>query len=162
MQLAHEVRKLAIQYKADAVNIDAGGGTGVIDLLRTWGIPNVNEVYFGGTSPDDEYADKASYMMGSARTWLKQAGVTLPDDPILKRQMTSREYSMVEGKKGTSLKIEPKEVLKKHAEKESPDRSDGFCLTFAVPVAMRDIDAWRAMYEGTQETGSVGTEYDRI
>jgi len=29
-------------------------------------------------------------------------------------------------------------------------------------VAMRDIDAWRAMYEGTLETGVVGVEYDRI
>lgn len=162
VQLAHEVRKLAIEWKADAINVDAGGGSGVIDLLRSWGIPNVNEVGFGYASPDDEYADMASYMMGSARTWLKQHGVTLPDDPILKRQMTSREYTMVDSKRGTAIKIEPKELLKKHAEKESPDRSDGFCLTFAVPVAMRDIDAWNAMYNGTAQSGVIGVEYDRI
>ena len=166
VQLALEVRKLAIELRADAVNIDAGGGSGVIDMLRSWGVPNVNEIHFGGVSGDpNEYADMASFMMGSCRTWLKQHGVTLPNDPVLKRQMTSREYTMVDSKKGTVIKIEPKELMKKHAEagkgKESPDRSDGFCLTFAVPVAMRDIDAWRAMYEGTQQSGSTGIDYER-
>lgn len=162
VQLAHEIRKANEKLLCDAINIDAGGGSGVIDLLRAWGVPNVHEVWFGGTSPDHEYADMASWMMGQARDWLKLTNVTLPDDPVLKRQLTSREYSMVEGKKGTSLKIEPKELLKKHAEKESPDRSDGFCLTFATPVKMRDLAKTKAMLEGKSHASVVNIDYDRF
>lgn len=162
VQLAHEVRKLNEELFADAINIDGGYGHGVIDVLRSWGIPNVNEIHFGSThTPNPECANMATYMMWEAREWLKQAGVTLPVDPILKRQISSREYKMVEGTRGTAVKIEPKEDMEKDDSKESPDRSDGFCLTFAVPVAMRNLELTRQILSGNAPSGVVGVEYDR-
>ena len=162
VQLAHEVRKLNQELFADAINVDGGYGHGVIDVLRSWGVPNVNEIHFGGPSPDAEYDNMATYMMGEARDWLKQSNSTLPIDPILKRQLSSREYKMVEGKKGTAIRIEPKEEMEKDDSKESPDRSDGFCLTFAVPVAMRDLERTRQILSGNVPSGVVGVEYDRF
>lgn len=161
VQLAHEVRKLNEELFADAINVDGGYGHGVIDVLRGWGVPNVNEIHNGSPSPDPEYDNMATYMMGEAREWLKQANSTLPVDPILKRQLSSREYKMVEGKKGTAVRIEPKEEMEKDDSKESPDRADGFCLTFAVPVAMRDLERTRQILAGNVPSGVVGVEYDR-
>lgn len=162
VQLAHEVRKVNEELYADAINIDGGYGHGVIDTLRNWGVPNVNEIHFGGVSPDAEWDNMATYMMAEARTWLKQANACLPIDPILKRQLSSREYTMVEGKKGTAVRIEPKEAMEKDDSKESPDRADGFVLTFAVPVAMRDIERTKAIIAGNAPSGVVGVEYDRF
>lgn len=169
-QLAHEVRKVAMEYLPDAINIDVGGmGAGVADLLRGWGVPNVNDINFGGASPEPEYDDMATYMLGEARKWLKQVGVCLPTkDPILKRQLTARQYSMVQGKKGTAVKIESKEELKKRQLKSggegsdgSPDRADAFALTFAVPVAMRSVEDTRRELAGETSGDVVGVEYER-
>lgn len=164
-QLSGELYRIAKELLPDAINIDAGGGTGIIDNLRAWGIPNVNEVHFGGVSPDLEYKDMATYMMGEARAWLKQENACIPDDLILKRQLKAREYNMVQGKNVTQVKIESKEELKSKAErglgKESPDRADGFVLTFAVPVPYRDIERTRAEMTGTSVGGVTGLDYER-
>lgn len=162
VQLAHEVRKINEELYADAINVDGGYGHGVIDVLRNWGVPNVNEIHNGSPSPDPEYDNMATYMMGEARTWLKQDHVTLPIDPVLKRQLSSREYKMVEGKRGTAIRIEPKEEMEKDDSKESPDRADGFCLTFAVPVPRRDLQRTMALLSGLAPSGVVGVEYDRF
>lgn len=166
VQAAHEIRKLNDRLWFDAINIDAGGGSGIVDVLRSWGVPNVNEVHFGGISPDDEYDDMATFMLAEARTWLKRPHATLPVDPVLKRQLTSRQYTMVQGKRGTAAKIESKEELKKNAERgkgsESPDRADGFVLTFAVPVGLRDLERTRRAMSGLPVSNVVGVEYDRL
>ncbi len=164
-QLALEVKKVAEEFYADAVNVDVGGGTGVIDNLINWGVSNVNEVNFGSNSPDPEYEDMATYMMAECRKWLKRTNATIQDDPVLKRQLKARKYGMVQGRKNTTVKIESKEELKKNSEKglgdESPDRADGFCLTFAVPVPIRNVARTRAEMTGEAVTGVVGVEYER-
>lgn len=162
IQLAHEIRKLNETLFADAINVDGGFGHGVIDALRNWGIPNVNEIHNSSPSPDADCANMISYMMKQARDWMKQANATMPKDPILKRQLASREYKMVEVKTGTAFRVEPKEEMEKEDSKESPDRADGFCLTFAVPVAMRDIETTKALISGQSVSGVVGVEYDRF
>lgn len=164
VQLAHEVRKLNEELLADAINIDGGYGHGVIDVLNSWGVPNVNEIHFGGTSPDEEYADMATYMHAELRKWLKLAGTCLPNDPILFRQLTNREYDMIQGKRSTVIRLESKEAIRKTAEttgRESPDRGDGVVLTFAVPVAARSLERTRAAIYGIPQSNVIGTEYDR-
>ena len=165
-QLSMEIKKIAEELLPDAINIDSGGGTGVIDNLVNWGIPNVNEIHFGGVSPDAEYDNMATYMMGMAREWLKTANACIPvDDKVLHRQLKAREYKMVQGKNKTAVRVESKDELKAAAEKglgkESPDRADGFCLTFAVPVAVRDVKKTRAELTGETDIGVVGLDYDR-
>lgn len=162
VQLAHEVRKLNQELYADAINIDGGFGHGVIDVLRNWGVPNVNEIHNASPSPDGDCANMITFMMKEARDWMKLANATMPVDPILKRQLASREYTMVEGPRGTVVKVEPKEAMEKDDSKESPDRGDGFVLTFAVPVAMRDLERTMAIISGNAPSGVVGVEYDRF
>lgn len=162
IEIAHEIRFMNETLLADAINIDSGMGQGVIDALNAWGVPNVNEVHFGGTSPNSEYDNMATFMMGELRTWLKKDGVCIPNDPVLKRQLTIRRYDMVDSKKGTAIRIESKEDMKADADiKESPDRADGLGLTFAVPVRMRDVEKTRAEMAGEKYSNVVGVEYER-
>lgn len=159
MQLAFEIKKIAEEILPDAINIDSGGGSGPIDALRLWNVPNVNEVLFGAASPDDDYVMMATFMMAEFRKWLKLDGVTLPNDPILKRQIIGREYSMVEGKRGTAIKIESKDEMREHQDKkESPDRADGCCLTFAVPVGPRDVERTKQEIRGERHSSVVGLD----
>ena len=100
--------------------------------------------------------------MGELRNWLKREGATIPIDPVLKRQLTSREYKMSDGKKGTVVFIESKDEMRAHADKkESPDRADGLGLTFAVPVGPRDIEKTRAAMYGLPLSNVVGDDYER-
>lgn len=165
-QLSLEVKKLAEELLPDAINVDAGGmGVAIIDNLRNWKIPNVYEINFGGTSPDPEYKGMATYMMGMGREWLKKANTCMPIDPTLRAQAANRKYWMVEGVKITAYQVESKEEIRKRKEKgdedaNSPDRSDGFFLTFATPTGARDVAKTRAMLAG-ETFRNVITEYER-
>lgn len=163
LQTSLMVKKLANDLLADAINVDGGGvGGGVIDNLRGWGVPNVNEINFGGTSLDADYHMMNTYMMAEVRKWLMQQGVTLPIDLVLRRQLTIRQYGFHQGKHGTQIKIQSKEEMKSDADiKESPDRADGFGLTFAVPVPFRDIAKTRAAMSGEGYSSVVNVDYER-
>ncbi|WP_299078663.1 hypothetical protein [uncultured Paraglaciecola sp.] len=169
-QLSLEIKRIADDILPDAINIDAGPvGSGVIDNLVNWGVPNVHEINFGGTSPNSEYADMATYMMGEAREWLKKEGAAIPNDPVLIRQLKVRKYGMVQGRRFTQYKIESKDDMKTEAIKKgmtgagegSPDRADGFCLTFATPVGRRRVATTRAEMTGESEDDVIGQDYDR-
>lgn len=175
-QLAHEVRKHCIELGGaepgqvllpDAINVDGGGmGGGVIDMLRGWGVPNVNEVHFGGKSPDSDCADMITYMFSQHKKWLATANACLPVDPILVRQLKTRRYKIIEATKGTAVKVESKEEIRANFEKgksdfKSPDRADGALLTHAVPVAARNLAQTRAQMSGEQYANVVGVDYDR-
>lgn len=172
-QTALEIKKIALELLPDAINVDAGGyGASVVDDLRNLKIPNVNEINFGSTRvpPDgEECANMATYMMWAARNWLKQANTCIPDDPVLKRQLTARQYTMTEGTKITKYRVDSKEELRKQNVKaggdslddESPDRSDGFCLTFARDVGPRNVEWTRAAMAGEAPSNVVGVDYER-
>lgn len=167
-QLALEIEKLAHELLPDAINIDSGGGGAqIVDTLRNKNVPNVNEINFGSTVvPDREYYNMATYMMGEARKHLKLANATIPNDPVLKRQLAARQYWMREANTGTQVKVESKEELREHAKGEdrqdaSPDRADGYCLTFAVPNLIRDMERTRQQLTGQSFSSVVGVDYDR-
>ena len=87
VEVADEISKLIDRYNPDAVNIDAGNGTGVIDILRHRRY-RVNEVWFGGKSSSAEWDDKGTEMWADARDWL--SGGAIDPDPALIRDLTSR------------------------------------------------------------------------
>lgn len=121
----------------DAVAIDAGNGTGVIDRLREMNY-RVSEVWFGGKSSQEQYANHRTEMWGKMREWLK--GGCIDGLPELKDDLVGPEYKFL----GSSDKIalEKKEDMKRRGI-ASPDHGDALACTFAVNVARLDKRAYK-------------------
>lgn len=136
MYVANEIARLIDKMKPDAVNIDAGNGTGVIDRLREMGY-RVTEVWFGGSSTSKEWANKRTEMWADLRDWLGGGCIDL--DHGLFRDLTSPEYDYF-GKAQDAVMLESKESLKGRG-LPSPDDGDALALTFAGRVARRDAKA---------------------
>jgi hypothetical protein len=139
MALAGLVAELATKHLADAVNIDAGAGSGVIDRCRQLNVKNVHEIPFGGKpegfTPEGGlplFHDRAAEMWGRMRDWLP--GASIHDDPEVAADLTGREYGY-DAK--NAIQLEKKEDMKKRG-LASPDIADALALTFAVPVQPRN------------------------
>jgi hypothetical protein len=133
MYVAKEIARWIDKVQPDAVNVDAGNGTGVIDRLREMKY-RVNEVWFGSKADSKEWADKRTEMWADMRDWL--GGGSLDDSPDLFRDFTAPEYDYY-GKAQDSVRLEAKESLKARGF-PSPDHGDALALTFAVRVPRRD------------------------
>lgn len=133
MTLANHCAMLIQKYDPDAVCVDAGNGTGVIDRLRELKF-KVHEVWFGGSSPEPEWANLRTYMWAQMRDWLR--GAVIDEDPDLAVDLSAPEYRFM----GTSDKIslESKEQLKSRGF-ASPDNADALACTFAVKVASKNL-----------------------
>jgi hypothetical protein len=135
MQVSNQCAHLIQKYNPDAVCIDAGNGTGIIDRLREMGY-RVHEVWFGSSSPEPEYANQRTYIWAQMREWL--SGGCIDADSDLIDDLAAPEYKFM----GSSDKImlESKEQLKSRGF-ASPDNADALACTFAIRVARRDIRA---------------------
>jgi len=151
MYVANEIARLIDKMKPDAVNIDAGNGTGVIDRLREMGY-RVTEVWFGGSSTSKEWANKRTEMWADLRDWL--GGGCIDPDPGLFRDLTSPEYDYF-GKAQDAVMLESKESLKGRG-LPSPDDGDALALTFAGRVARRDAKAGKY---GRRSSRAEGVDY---
>jgi len=136
MFVANLIASWIDKVKPDAVNIDAGNGTGVIDRLREMKY-QVYEVWFGGKSDSREWANKRTEMYAELRDWL--GGGAIDNDPGLQRDLTAPEYGFF-GKAKDSVMLESKESMKAKG-MPSPDDGDALALTFARKVARRDRGA---------------------
>jgi len=131
MDLAARVSAEIVAWEPDAVFIDLGRGEGVVDRLHQLKHQHVIGVNFGGTPINDKrYWPKRSEMWSLMKEWLK-AGGCLPDDPDLKKDLSTPTYS-----------FDPKDriiMMSKKKMKElgltSPDCADALALTFAQPVS---------------------------
>lgn len=137
MAVANEVAGLIQKYNPDAVCIDAGNGTGVIDRLREMGF-KVYEIWFGNKSDDPEWANKRTELWAKMREWLR--GGMLPQDPDLRDDLTGPEYTF-QGS-GDKIRLETKEEMKRRG-MASPDFGDALACTFAVRVAGRNLNVSR-------------------
>ena len=130
-----EVAKLAafyiMEHDPDAVCIDAGNGTGVIDRLRELGF-KVHEVWFGSKSGKEEYADLRTEMWADMRDWL--SGGMIDNDSDLVDDLSGPEYDF---NKFDRIKLESKESMRRRGV-ASPDNGDALACTFAVSVARKD------------------------
>ncbi len=139
---------------ADAVFIDEGAGGGVIDRMRQLG-HKVIAINFGGTGDAVDgilVRNKAAEMWVRARAWLGSLvdGGCLPyNDPVLTAQLESRQYGY---DKDGRIVLESKDDMARRGV-GSPDRADGFVLTFAQPVgsarqrAYEDMNRERKRYD---------------
>ena len=137
MRVANECAFLIDRYNPDAVCIDAGNGTGIIDRLREMGY-RVHEVWFGAKAEDQEWANKRTELWARMRDWL--GGACIDNDRDLLDDLTAPEYKF----QGNSDKImlEAKEQIKARGF-SSPDDADALACTFAVKVARRDLSTAR-------------------
>lgn len=135
MQLAGYVAQQIGEWQPDAVFIDAGNGTGVIDRLRQLG-HDVIEVNFGGKSINPVYANKRTEIWFGLRDWLISGGA-IPNDVSLKQDIAAPTYFYDAQNRRM---LESKDDIKKRG-LPSPDLGDALALTFAQPVAKREAFA---------------------
>lgn len=130
--IAGHIARLEDEYKADAVFIDLGYGTGIFSagkqMNRNWQL-----IPFGGLPADEGYLNKRAEMWGLMKQWLKDGGA-LEDDPVICDQLISVEgYNVQTGRNAGKIFLESKDDLKQRG-LESPDRADALALTFSAPV----------------------------
>lgn len=152
MEVANHCAALIDEYKPDAVCVDAGNGTGVIDRLREMQY-KVKEVWFGSKSGEEEWTDHRTELWAKMREWL--SGGCIPDDSDLKDDLVGPLY---EFDKYERIKLESKEKMKKRGV-ASPDNGDALAVTFSTKVARSDIPVSRRKVN--RNGGRVsGTDYD--
>ena len=134
MALANKTASFIDMYKPDAVCIDAGQGTGVIDRLREMGYKNIFEVWFGAKSPEPEYANIRTYLYACVRDWLP--GGMIDESPLLFTDLTAQEYYFF-GKAKDQINLCSKEEFAEIVGR-SPDDGDALALTFAKKMARKD------------------------
>ena len=128
MELANQVAYVIKAWGPDAVFIDAGNGSGVIDRLRQLN-HSVIEVPFGGRANSPKYANKRAEMWDELRLWIKEGGA-IPNHLRLKQDLGTPRYWY--DRIGRMI-LEPKDDIKKRG-LPSSDYGDAACLTFALPV----------------------------
>lgn len=133
MQVANKCAELIQKYNPDAVCIDAGSGTGIIDRLREMKY-KVFEVQFGSKADEQEWANKRTELWARMRDWLGGGCIDAHQDLI--DDLSGPEYKFM----GHSDKImlETKEDMKRRGQ-ASPDHGDALAITFAVKIARQDI-----------------------
>jgi len=130
--IAGYIAKFEDEYKADAVFIDLGWGTGIYSMGKQMG-RQWKLVAFGGKSSDDSLMNKRTQMWDGIKRWLQEGGA-LPDDPVICNDLTGVEY--VVGQTGPNMGktgLESKKDMKDRG-LSSPNRGDALALTFAFPV----------------------------
>lgn len=132
MFVANKCAELIDRYKPDAVCIDAGNGTGIIDRLREMGY-KVHEVWFGSKSADEAYANKRTELWALMREWLH--GGCIPNMQEIKDDLAGPEYGFQ--KNGDKIALESKDAMKSRG-LSSPDHADALACTFAIRVARKD------------------------
>ena len=137
MALSYEIAALIDEHNPDAVCVDAGNGTGVIDRLREMGY-KIEEVWFGSRSDELEYGNRRAMMWGRAKDWLP--GGCLDDCQLLEDDLCgpNKKFS----RNGDAIMLESKEEMSRRG-LHSPDDGDAFALTFAIRVSRKDANASR-------------------
>ena len=156
MALADQVAIQIREWQPDAVFIDIGNGSGVVDRLRQLRF-DVTEVAFAGASSDPHYANKRMEMWAEMAKWLQDGGA-IPPDTMLQADLSAPTYGYTTGK---GLKIlESKDKIKERIGR-STDLADALALTFAAPVAPKlDQRLERQLY-GSSNNYDANEEFDR-
>jgi hypothetical protein len=147
MTLAHHVAREIDEYAPDAVFIDSGAGSGVIDRLRMLGY-NCIEVHFGGSANNAKYVNRRTEMWYEMAEWIRAGGV-IPNSQSLKMELATPVYDF---NKKDQIWLESKDDIKERLQGVgSPDEADALALTFAAPVYKRDLH---------QKKSTMTREYD--
>jgi len=138
MDFASRVARKIDAWEPDAVFIDEGAGSGVIDRLRQLGYVVIG-VHFGGKANDPKYINKRTEMWFLAAEWLESGG-SIPRREGLQQELAAPSYWY---DKKNKICLESKDDIKLKLEGDSPDEADGLVLTFAQPVAKDNLKSVR-------------------
>jgi hypothetical protein len=132
--LADRIAEAIDKFRPDAVNIDSGGGGAQVhDILKRMGY-QTRLVNFGTPEPSDSHcANKRSLMYHDVREWLKMGAIDKDQD--LYDDLIGPEYKF---DKHQRYLIESKDDMRKRG-LASQDDLDAFALTFAFPIARKDM-----------------------
>jgi hypothetical protein len=134
-EIAQRVKALDWKYQPEAICVDFGMGTGVIDRLkRILPIPRVvHEVKFGASEDkESEWGSHAIALWAKVRDWLP-GGMIAKDDGgkgTLSYQGTNRTWRFSGREEGKKV-LETKEDLKARGV-ASPDDMDALACTFEI------------------------------
>jgi hypothetical protein len=138
MEVAGRVALICKLENPDMVFIDVGGlGAGVYDRLVELGYGDVvKAVNFGGKAMQPErFLNKRAEMWATMGGWLEEVPVSIPDDAGLVRDLVTPKYKI---RSNGQIQLESKDEMKKRLSR-STDSGDALALTFAYPVAQRDV-----------------------
>jgi hypothetical protein len=120
--------------KVAAMFIDSGFGAAIVERLQAIGFKQVQEISFGGKSPDPRYGNMRAFMWGKQlKDWLSKGAID-PNDKNLARDLIAPGFHNRVGGDG-ALIVESKDDMKDRGI-PSPDDGDALALTFARPVAV--------------------------
>ncbi len=115
-----------------AMFIDSAFGAPIAERLHSMGYDQVQEINFGGKSPDDHFANMRAYMWaGKMKEFLKNGAID-QNDKKLAYDLTAPGFHFNQSNK---IVVESKQDMAKRGV-ASPDDGDALALTFARPVAM--------------------------
>lgn len=140
-QMAQFVARYEDEYKADAVFIDMGYGTGIASAGKTMG-RNWRLVSFSSKSADPGCFNKRAEMWKKMRDWLKSGGA-IPNDNILYQDLIGPELV---GRSDGKIQLEAKQDMKKRGI-PSPNRADALALTFAFDVNQKTAQGGGKSYD---------------
>lgn len=131
-RMAQLIAQFEDEYKADAVFIDMGYGTGIYSigkqLGRKWRL-----IEFGGKSNDPVYLNMRAYMWGQMKEWLREGGSIPPNDQALYDDIVGPEAII---DKNGHIQLESKKDIKERG-LPSPNKGDALALTFAARVVKK-------------------------
>ena len=131
-RMAQLIAQFEDEYKADAVFIDMGYGTGIYSigkqLGRKWRL-----IEFGGKSNDPVYLNMRAYMWGQMKEWLREGGSIPPNDQALYDDIVGPEAII---DKNGHIQLESKKDMKDRG-LPSPNKGDALALTFAARVVKK-------------------------
>ena len=154
MDLAARIANLIEEHNPDAVFCDAGAGSGVLDRLRQLSY-DVIEIPFGGkaTKPE-QYINRRTEMWWLMKQWIEEGGA-IPNDTALKQELATPIYWY--DNVGRKV-LESKDQIKKRLQGAgSPDLADALALTFALPVAKKELED---IYIKRRKEATGKTDYD--
>lgn len=131
-RMAQLIAQFEDEYKADAVFIDMGYGTGIYSigkqLGRKWRL-----IEFGGKSNDPVYLNMRAYIWGQMKEWLREGGSIPPNDQALYDDIVGPEAII---DKNGCIQLESKKDMKDRG-LPSPNKGDALALTFAARVVKK-------------------------
>lgn len=128
---SHEVAARVAKAKAqwgsenEFLDVTGGYGSGVEDSLKLAGYSPF-PVNFSGSAADSRYFNLRSEMWFRMAEWVRRG--SLPNVPVLTRELTAPTYTFVKGK----FRLEEKDQIKARLG-YSPDAADALACTFALP-----------------------------